>query len=89
MTGLMTTTPPADYVYDVELATQVEQFNSEAMNIADWADPASADWLAAQGVTHLFVGARGGFLDPAQLSRNPRLQLRFSQAGVFIFALDG
>ena len=87
LTGRQTTTPPVDYIYDRELALEVAAFNEAASQIADWSAPAAADWLRQQGVTHIFVGAKGGFFDPAPLSRNPQLTLLYSHAGAFIFAL--
>lgn len=87
LTGRQTTTPPADYVYHVELAQKVAAFNEAAQAVADWSEPAAAHWLAAEGVTHIFVGARGGFFDPAALARNPALQQLFAVDGVFVFAV--
>ncbi len=57
------------------------------MSREDWSDPAAADWLREQGVTHIYAGQRGGPLDPAQLSRNPGLALLFQSEGTFVFAV--
>ncbi|MCA9937383.1 MAG: hypothetical protein KC418_01980 [Anaerolineales bacterium] len=88
LTGRQTTTPPVDYIYDPTLARQVSAFNESAAQMADWSTPAAADWLRQQGVTHIFVGVKGGFFNPATLRRNPRLTLLYSQGGAFIFAVD-
>jgi hypothetical protein len=85
VTGLETTTPPADYSYSAELHRTVAEFNEAASAIEDWSDPASAEWLREEGVTHLYVGARGGFLDPAELARNPALRLLHQHEGTFVF----
>jgi hypothetical protein len=87
LTGLPTTTPPADYIYSPALAAEVDAFNRAASERADWADPAAAAWLAEQGVTLVYVGPRGGFFEPAALARNPGLALRYARDGVFIFAV--
>lgn len=87
LTGREITTPPADYIYNRELTEQVTNFNQQAIAISDWSSPTAAEWLEQQGVTHLFVGARGGFFDPSALARNPKLQMVYGQDGVFIFAL--
>ena len=63
-------------------------FNEAAMTVADWSEPAAAAWLAEQGVTHAFVGQRGGYFDPAELSRNPSLKQIFHHEGTFVFAVD-
>ncbi|MBE2200308.1 MAG: hypothetical protein IAE79_16960 [Anaerolinea sp.] len=82
---LQSTTPPADYVYERQLIREVAEFNGTATAVDDWADPAQVVWLQTQGVTHIFVGARGGFFDPAKLAQNPALQMVYSADGVFIF----
>jgi hypothetical protein len=89
LTGLATTTPPVDYIGDPQLFQQVIAFNEGAMAIEDWSTPQAADWLARQGVSHIFVGARGGFFDPAALARNPQLDMPYSHDGVFVFAVRG
>lgn len=88
VTGRQTTTPPADYVYSADLVRQVAAFNQAAQAVADWSDPAAARWLAAEGVTHIFIGARGGFFDPAALGRNPGLSAVYARDGVFVFAVE-
>ncbi len=87
LTRRQATTPPADYTYNRQMATQVNQFNKEAETITDWSDPVAAVWLRDQGVTHIFVGAKGGFLDPAALARNPNLRMVYGRDGVFIFEI--
>ena len=87
LTMRRTTTPPADYIYSQELWTAVTAFNEGATAVADWSDPAQAEWLRQQGVTHVFVGARGGFFAPAALARNPEMALLYAADGVFVFAL--
>lgn len=87
LTGRASTTPPADYTASRALAAQVSAFNERAVAVEDWADPALAPWLRAEGVTHLFVGARGGFMDPAELAQNPALELVYEAEGAYIFAL--
>lgn len=87
LTGRSSTTPPADYIYSRELYEWVNPFNEAATAVSDWTAPENAEWLRRQGVTHIFVGARGGFFDPAALAQNPQLELIYQQDGVFIFAL--
>ena len=88
LTGRPTTTPPIDYIYDRPLALAVRDFNLWAEAVADWSDPATAEHLRSLGITHLFVGQRGGFLDPAELGRNPALTLRYAEEGVFIWEVS-
>jgi hypothetical protein len=87
LTGREATTPPIDHIYNRDLFAQVRAFNEAASAVEDWGDPATAEWLAEQGVSHVFVGRRGGFLDPAELLRNPALDLLYRHDGTFIFAV--
>jgi hypothetical protein len=87
LTGLESTTPPADYIYDPALAVAVETFNNSARNWGSWADPQVAAILREEGVTHVFVGARGGFMDPAELAQNPEMEMVYGRDGVFVFEL--
>ena len=87
LTGHAVTTPPIDHIYNSDLFKQVREFNQAASAVTDWSDPAQADWLREQGVSHIYVGKRGGFFDPAQLAANPEMTLLFNQDGVFIFAV--
>lgn len=87
LTGRESTTPPVDHIYNAGLFADVRTFNEAAVAVTDWSAPPAADWLATQRVTHLFVGRRGGFLDPAALSRNPSLTLIYAHDGAFVFAV--
>ncbi len=89
LTGLEPTTPPVDYVGERELFLEVISFNEAATAIEDWSTPEAARWLAQQGVSHIYVGARGGFLDPAALARNPGVEMLYGRDGVFVFAVRG
>jgi hypothetical protein len=88
MTGLRTTTPPADYVYNRLLSMQVRSWNQQMTEREDWASADAAAWLRSQGINHLFVGQKGGFLDPSTLLRNPELTLLYNEDGVFVFAVN-
>ncbi len=88
MTGRAVTTPPVDHIYNPELFRAVREFNETAAAVADWSDPLQADWLTDQGVTHIYVGKRGGYFDPAVLARNPQLELLYGRHGVYIFAIS-
>lgn len=87
LTGRSSTTPPADYIYDPGLAENVNAFNNLIKSWGTWADPLIADQLREQGVTHVFVGARGGFMDPAELAQNPEMRVLYGRDGTFVFTL--
>ncbi|MCB8943185.1 MAG: hypothetical protein H6658_05475 [Ardenticatenaceae bacterium] len=87
LTGLTSTTPPADYLYNLDLFLEVKAFNEGATAVSDWSLPEPADWLRQQGVTHIFIGAKGGFFDPAALLKNPHTRLIYGHDSTFIFEL--
>jgi hypothetical protein len=87
LTGRASTTPPVDYIYNRSLFEEVRLFNEAAEAVEDWSTPEQADWLRRQDITHIFIGAKGGFFDPAALTKNPQARLIYGRAGIFIFEL--
>ena len=75
--------------YDNDLFQFVNGFNEAATAVSDWSLPETALWLRQQGVSHLFIGARGGFMPPEALQQNPEMRLIYGRDGVFIFELLG
>ncbi len=88
LTGRQTSTPPIDHIYNPALFTQVRDFNEVASAREEWSSPEAAAWLREQGISHLYVGSRGGYLDPAALSRNPALTQLYSAGGASVFAVE-
>ena len=89
LTGRESSTPPADYVYNRALTQEIKNFNEKASTIEEWSEPAAVEFLRQNGITHLFVGVKGGFLDPHALTRNPDLRLLYQQDGAFVFEVIG
>jgi hypothetical protein len=87
LTGRAVTTPPIDHIYNPDLFKKVREFNQAASAVTDWSDAAQVGWLREQGVSHIFVGERGGFFDPARLAANPETTMLFNRDGVYIFAI--
>lgn len=89
MTGRMATTPPIDHIYNPDLFRSVREFNAAAVTVPDWSDPAQADWLRQQNITHVYVGPRSdnSFFDPAGLARNPQMEMAYGRDGVFVFEI--
>ena len=88
LTRRMSSTPPIDHIYNRSLFRSVRAFNEAATTVTDWSDPAQAAWLRQQGISHIFVGKRGGFFDPAALNRNPQMEIVYGRDGVFVFQLE-
>lgn len=87
LTGIQATAPPVDYLYNRQLSLQVQSWNVTMSEITDWASEDAAAYLRSQGITHIFVGQKGGFFDPSALSKNNVLTLLYQQDGVFVFAV--
>ena len=81
------TIPPADYGYNPALAAIIRPFNEQAAAIKDWSTPEATQFLRDNGVTHVYIGARSGFLKPEQVAANLAMELLFAENGTFIFAL--
>jgi hypothetical protein len=88
LTNRQSSTPPADYIYNRELVDFVRSFNEEMATKSDWRAPETASWLREQGMTHIFIGVRGGQMDPAQLLENPGVTLLYGRNNTFIFELE-
>ncbi|MGB1251697.1 MAG: hypothetical protein ACPG8W_13855 [Candidatus Promineifilaceae bacterium] len=81
------TMPPPDYTYNRELRAEVNEFNIAADAVEDWSTAEASQFLRENGVTHVYIGARGGFFKPEQLTNNLDFELLYAKQGTFIFAL--
>jgi hypothetical protein len=88
LTGRSASTPPADYIYSQALRERVNGFNEALQGIEDWGAAETAEFLRHWGISHVFIGARGGQFDPATLLQNPELKLLYARDGVFIFEVE-
>ena len=77
-----------DYLYNRLLNVRVREWNQQMEGMEDWTGGAAAAYLRSQGITHIFVGQKGGFLDPSALLRNPDFTLLYNEDGVFVFAVN-
>jgi hypothetical protein len=87
--GHRTTLPPVDYATNPELSRQVNAFN-EAAETAFAASPDSPEALALlkqAGVTHVFIGAKGGTLKPEVFAASPAYRLIYSNGADWVFEL--
>lgn len=82
--------PPAQYTSALPSGT-VQSMNRLFQRLATAAnldDPALRTRLAAEGVTHLYMGARQGSLRPEQIDGRPFVDLIYRQDGVSIYRLN-
>jgi hypothetical protein len=89
LTGRRATLPTADYAYaSVPFQAQVNALQARLSQIKDPADPAALALLREVGVTHVFIGARGGPFTPEMFLGRPPYTLLFSNGAAWIFAVD-
>jgi hypothetical protein len=87
LTGIPTTMPPIGYNMEVEHRDRVNAFNQRLAEVVDWEAAESLALLRDQGVTHIFIGERGGTLRPERLLGSPYCELLDRQGGAWLFAV--
>lgn len=78
--ALYTTTAPADTVRHINAFL-------DAWNGTETVDEETYQRLRDAGVTHIYVGPRGGHLKPEMLRESPYLRLIYEDRGAYIFQL--
>jgi len=88
LTGRRTTIPPADYAYaSAAWQKEVNDFNAQAAQIVEADAPETLALLRGAGVTHVFIGARGGTLKPEMFMGKRNYSLLYSNGSDWIFSL--
>jgi hypothetical protein len=85
LTQRRSTIPPVDYGFDGALATRVSDFNERLSQVTDANAPETLALLREAGVTHVFIGARGGTLKPEMFVNSPHYALLFTNGAAWIF----
>ncbi|MEP7355892.1 MAG: DUF6541 family protein, partial [Anaerolineales bacterium] len=89
LTGRRTTLPPNDYVYgSPEYKRGVNSFNAQLAKLTDANAVEFRELLRGAGVTHVFIGARGGPLKPEMFVGSPYYRLLYSNGSAWIFAVN-
>jgi len=84
--GRASTVPPADYAYgDAAWQAQVSAFNRQLRDVTDAEAPATLALLRGAGVTHVFLGARGGSLQPEMFLDHPHYRLLYTNGADWVF----
>lgn len=85
-----TTLPPSTYGFgEMALQTRVRDLAEAVFAIEDAEAPETLRLLAAEGVTHIFIGARGGNLKPEMFVDRPHYRLAFTNGAAWIFEVTG
>jgi len=87
LTGRRTTLPPLDYVDQPDWRDEVNVFNERAAKIKDANAPETLALLHAAGVTHVFIGAKGGNLKPEMFVNSPHYKLLYTNGADWVFEL--
>jgi hypothetical protein len=85
LTGRRTTAPPLDYVESAEWRREVEAFHERLAGIQRAGSPDALALLREAGVTHVFMGARGGTLKPEMFMDDPNYRLLFTNGAAWVF----
>lgn len=88
LAGRATVVPPM--IYPVERTAEPD-FNRRLAALAevapDMTSPAAIELLHSAGITHVFIGQRGGRIDPASLLASPDYALEYQAANTYVFRL--
>ncbi|MGQ0602655.1 MAG: hypothetical protein ACT4QE_13300, partial [Anaerolineales bacterium] len=82
------TIPPVDYAFDNELARSVNDFNQRLSRVTNADAPETLALFRGAGVTHVFIGARGGVLKPEMFVDSPHYQLCFTNGAAWVFEMQ-
>ena len=85
LAGRQSTMPPIGYSLDVDYRNRVNGFNQQLTKIESWDDSGTLALLQERGVTHLFIGERGGEMRPEELITSPFLELLHSNGAAWVF----
>jgi hypothetical protein len=87
LTGRRTTMPTLDYAFDRAWLAEVNAFNEGLARVTDFSSPQTVAQLRAAGVSHVFIGAKGGNLKPEMFVGNPYYRLLYANGAVWVFEL--
>jgi hypothetical protein len=88
LTGRATTLPPADYVYGpLDQQAAINDYNRRLFQAGDLEPARLLALLQEAGVTHIYLGARGGPLTPEMFAGRDPYQLLFTNGAAWVFAL--
>jgi hypothetical protein len=87
VTGRRVTLPPIDYVYARQTRQTVNEFNRRLIALTDFAAPEALALFREAGVTHIYIGPRGGYLRPEAFSNQPAYALLYTDGQAWVFTL--
>jgi len=89
LTGRATVLPPAVYLYGpAEYVKGINDLAEAAVAVESWDAESMRRLLSDNGVTHVYVGARGGPVTPRMLMNSPYYRPVYSRGPVWIFQIE-
>ncbi|MBC8512459.1 MAG: hypothetical protein H8D32_05715, partial [Dehalococcoidia bacterium] len=89
LTGRDTILPPAIYIYgSTEYVKGINDLAEEIGAIESFDEESTRQLLDDNGVTHVYIGARGGSITPQMLMGSPYYRPVYSNGAVWIFQLQ-
>jgi hypothetical protein len=90
LTGRGTTLPPAIYTYgSAEYVKGINDLAEEIVAIESFDEESTSRLLRDNGVTHVYIGARGGSITPQMLMDGSYYRPVYSNGAVWIFRIQG
>ncbi|MEI7768752.1 MAG: SOS response-associated peptidase family protein, partial [Chloroflexales bacterium] len=88
LAGRWTTTPPVLYIYGApDYVRHVLAVETTLSGFRPGQEQAIFDLIAAEGVTHIYLGAKGGLLKPELFADRPGFRTIYQRGGVTIIAV--
>jgi hypothetical protein len=90
LTGCDTVLPPAIYTYgSAEYVKGINDLAEDIVAIESFDEGSTRQLLKDNGVTHVYIGARGGSITPQMLMDSPYYRPIYSNGAVWIFQFQG
>ncbi|MBX0327763.1 hypothetical protein K2Z83_08745 [Oscillochloris sp. ZM17-4] len=90
LAGRWTTTPPVLYIYgDPAYVRHTREVEAVVANYRPGQEQAIIDLIAAEGITHIYLGPKVGALTPEVFAGRPGFHTVYQQGGVTIIAVAG
>jgi hypothetical protein len=87
VTGRATTLPPLDYSFGTRAWREdIETFQRAVFDLQEANSPSTLALLSERGITHVYIGARGGTLRPEMFANSPNYALAFTNGDAYVFS---
>ncbi|MEM7799297.1 MAG: hypothetical protein AAF633_08915 [Chloroflexota bacterium] len=88
LTGRLSSMPPVDYSFDPAFSKEIREFNEIISDVDDWSSADALSQLKLEGYSHIMIGEKGGFFDPAELYANPAVTPVYDSGRAWVFEIQ-